>query len=393
MKPDPPLVQGRVIDEQDKPVPNVTVALSRIVMGSPGEVPGLAPLRTDADGEFEFHGPCLSFDLQLEVFAADHRLPPGEKLPLFRCGTSPSFEIRMQLLGRLRGRVLADPGVGPGDLALRVERAGAGASAREMRRLGNGFAIEFDGLAEGDYRLVASSPRDQQAFATVEGLSVKPGETCRDARLDPLDLRGRIPTAAPEGPSRAIRVLDEQGRELDHGLAWLEAAGGFTRHSWAGGRILVPADASGQLALVAPHTGLARVSLDAHPTEVRLPTALRARFSLDLPADLRDSGLGFRIGLGSAGSSEPLSDQLFDSGGWLELDAAHELALELAAPIELEGSLTALLPAAAGGGALAMPLLGTSHWDVRATDGEQRFALEPKPEAWNRLRTALGLRR
>jgi hypothetical protein len=389
LKPDAPLAQGRVIDEQDKPVPNVTVALNRIAMGSPGEIPGLAPVRTDAGGEFEFHGPCLSFDLQLEAFAADHRMPPGEKPPLFRCGTSPSFEIRMQLLGRLRGRVLTDPAVGAGDLALRVERGGAAQSVRQVRRLGNGFAIEFDGLAEGEYTLIASSPRDQQVFASIAGLSVKAGETCRDARLDPLDLRGRVPVEAPEGPTVEIRILDEQGRELDHGFAWL----GPARRTWAGGRIALPADARGELAVVAPHTGIGRITLDGQPAEIHLPPALHALFALELPADLHASGVGFGLQLGLADWSDPLSEDLFERGEWLELNAAGELAIELPAAAELDGSLTARLPAASGGGPLPLPLVAHGHWQVRATDGEQRFVIEARPEAWERLRSALEQRR
>jgi hypothetical protein len=388
LKPDAPLVQGRVIDEQQRPLPNVTVALNRIALGSPGEIPGLAPVRTDAAGEFEFHGPCLSFDLQLEAFAADHRVAPDEKLPLFRCGTSPSFEIRMQLVGRLRGRVLADPAVGAGDLALRLERAGAAQGARELRRIGNGFAIEFDGLAEGEYTLVASSPRDQQAFATVAGLAVKPGETCRDARIDPLDLRGHIPTEAPEGPSVAIRVLDESGRELERGNAWLDGAG----RAWTGGQILVPEQATGELALVAPHCALARVALDAHPREVRLPPALRARFALELPADLRTRGLRLRVALSYAGSDDPLGDRLFAPREWFELDAAGELACEFAVPTKIHVAVLALFKAATDDASMSLDLSSRDR-EVRAADGEQRLPIEVRPDSWERLRTALEQRR
>jgi hypothetical protein len=391
LKPDAPLVQGRVLDEQGAPVRDVTVALSRLSNGSPDGIAGIEPVRSSAEGRFEFHGPCLGCDLTLEVFARDYRLAPGEKRPLFRCGSSPSYDIRMRLLGRLQGRLLADPGVR--EFSLRLERAGSVQSARALRRLGAGFAIEFDALEPGEYSLLALSTLQDLTLARVDGLRVESGATCRDARLDPLDLRGLVPTRAREKVRTTIRVLDDQGRPLERGFAWYGPSGPVARWAWIDGRIEIPDDARGEIAVVAPHCALERASLEGSPRELRLRPALRARFVLDVPADLRGLGLGWELGLKWEGSSEPLSGGLFEYERPLPLDGAGELALEFPARCLLAGTLEARLPPERGAGRFGLELAGPAALDVREADGEQRIPLEGKPESWTKLRLALGLPR
>lgn len=135
----------------------------------------------------------------LRVEAAGHALAmhgpvaPGSK----------QIEIALARGGALEGRVLLEPGLPIAELTV---------YAPEDR----GGAPRVVPDAEGRFRLEGVSPGmcsvavlfDNKELAQLERVEIRSGETTRDPRLDPLDLRGRL-------ERRRLVVREARGRELE----------------------------------------------------------------------------------------------------------------------------------------------------------------------------------
>ena len=139
---------------------------------------------------------------------------------------SDDLRIVVPARGELVGKLLVDDGVPLNRVRLMV-RADAGGDVPPLQQMGwllprvePDGTFRFSELAEGRYLLVAAASHDGGVLATIRDLYVDAAGAGTDARVQPLDLRGRL---------RWIRldVFDEQGGPVKATLFALGAGGDF----------------------------------------------------------------------------------------------------------------------------------------------------------------------
>lgn len=182
------LVRGRVVSESGTPIPGARLT----VEAAPADSDALVfrqTLRGEADeqGRFEFRDHSRGKALRLDAAASGwltkkQRFLPGEE----------DLVIRLQAEGAIAGRVLLDEGIRPGNLRLRVEPSPDSRARRVMNGTGAlpDGSFRIGGLFPGRYDLFLEGGAGGPRVFEVEGVLVQSGETTRDPRLDPIDLRG-----------------------------------------------------------------------------------------------------------------------------------------------------------------------------------------------------------
>jgi len=144
--------------------------------------------------------------------------------------------------------------------------------------------LEADGsfrvgpLRPGEWRVRVGGPKDESALVDVDGVRVLAGETTRDARLDPADVRGLLRVIA-------LRVIDAAGRPIEKGSALARPEGESVQRAstfeFADGRVrLVTAAPALTVVVRAPGYGNARLERVTRDREVVLGTGYRARVVL-----------------------------------------------------------------------------------------------------------------
>ncbi|MCA9320310.1 MAG: carboxypeptidase regulatory-like domain-containing protein [Planctomycetes bacterium] len=277
------LVSGVVVDETGRPWPD---ALVRLTEGdaAPRDFGVEGPrARTNAQGRFVIRASPTGGALHVLV-THDLALPTWQGP--FEIGTD-GLTIVLPRGRTLDLRVLRDEGVSPGSLnvvligrpALREVLDPDGYDLRRKPSVHAEFLGEgryrFAGLRPGSARLEFRLAESSRALAfAIDEVEVPESGTCRDPRLDPVDLRGRLFTLqlrvrGAEGPLENARVstrIDEK-------------------------RFSVMTDAEGLATLVAP-APIDELSVSCHGfrnwkgyeprsvVEVRLEPAPRVRFEV-----------------------------------------------------------------------------------------------------------------
>lgn len=144
----------------------------------------------DAAGRFEVVGELEGDALRLGASVDDVHSAPVD----CRRGAR---EVRLELRegGRVAGRLLLDEGVDPRSLHLVVLPADDRAqdwNARRTAQVAPGGAFEVTQVLPGLHDVRVDPRGAGEGIVVAEGVAVRSGETTRDPRLDPVDLRGRL---------------------------------------------------------------------------------------------------------------------------------------------------------------------------------------------------------
>lgn len=198
LRPAPLVASGEVVDEAGRPVRGARV----VVESRSDEGDGWAPepdLSTvsDARGRFLVQGRLSAREIRVRA-TRDHHLA-GE--PVAAGAGAQGIRILLARGGSVEGSVVLDGGVRGADLeAVLLPASGPETAVR----LDAGGRFRFSASVPGTCRVGVRIREARAPFAIVGDVLVKAGETARDARLDPLDLRGRLRSAV-------ITVTDGDG--------------------------------------------------------------------------------------------------------------------------------------------------------------------------------------
>jgi len=190
----PLIVAGSVRDEAGQPVrrANVTVRFG-VSAGRPDRWNWIRSriLQSDEAGEFRLVGAASGERLELQA-STTGRKSAAREVPFGAIGV----QLVLEGTGQIAGSVRTDERVPEKQLFVRagpegaVDARGQPSWLHSARIPGDG-AFTLGDLPAGTYR-VAVCVGNQSPIEVVTGVEVRSGAETRDARLDPLDLRGRL---------------------------------------------------------------------------------------------------------------------------------------------------------------------------------------------------------
>ncbi|TAJ17591.1 MAG: hypothetical protein EPO68_09290 [Planctomycetota bacterium] len=331
LQPPAVLLAGRVVDARGAPVEGARFELYEPVhLGGSTEpswwnaIAFADDVRSDANGEFTIHGSSAATKLAVRASASALASPSLEFAP-----GALGVELALRALGGLRGRVLLDPPSLASACAVRILRDGvadAGYEQREVAReldADGGFA--FDGLEPGIWEARVTRRDDREPLAAVEDLRVEAGAVLEDARLNPLDLGGKLRRLR-------IEVVDSSGAAVERARATFRPTHAETETRWstceiAGGALeLLVRELPLEMRIEA--RGYLSVELAAVTGDVRatLGKAPLLRFALADPSKLPGPPIHIAPALvsldGGAGVEQSV-DLYFDARGEIEVHAAR----------------------------------------------------------------------
>ncbi|HKX46682.1 MAG TPA: hypothetical protein VJP77_08255, partial [Planctomycetota bacterium] len=216
----PPLARGHVVDPAGAPVAGVPISVVSVQpSGSYGlvDAPRSAG-RSRSDGSFVFAGSLDGVDDEGGRFAL---LVTGgghyQRDPVLFAPGDSDLVLVVEPYGAIAVRILVDKAFG--QATVRTGFAGVrpvgGAGWTEWREVDE---FEVVNLRAGEWAVQAAVSGEVVVGAVVEPITVGPGETVRDPRLDPLDLRGRVRTIE-------VAVVDREGRTVDGAVLRARAPG------------------------------------------------------------------------------------------------------------------------------------------------------------------------
>jgi RNA polymerase sigma factor (sigma-70 family) len=338
-------VAGQVVDVHGAPVAEVQVSVARWTrMGGEGAPEmwnwesGVDSPNTDADGRFHlFDDPPPG---RFAVAARVGNFGFGEFVPFER--GAREVVIRLPALGGLAGRLLLPQGVDTAALRVSMDPQ-AESDSRNLPALAPrpDGSFEFNGLEAGLHRAAIRrvwDPEDAPLVA-LDGVRVSAGGPSRDARLDPLDLRGALHPLE-------LEIVDPEGHPVTLGhvaltphavegarCVRLRIEDGFARLCGAGRSSDVEVEAPGFRSTRFENVrGAARLELErGFEVRVRVPD------SLALPPEGAALVLGFHFADAPRGASETVLDVDGNYAGWWDggpyveraLDADREVAVLL----------------------------------------------------------------
>jgi hypothetical protein len=184
----PVLAAGIVVDDQDRGIAGASVAIE----GASG-----LNVRTDAQGRFRLVG---SLPRAEGTLLASRNGSTSAPLP-FQPGAT-DLRLVLERQGSFAGTVLLDDSTPLAMLRLRIERDGGRSSSIGDLQLGAGNEFRSGELAPG--LVNCSFEMGGEAVWSASGVEVRGGETTRDPRMQPVDLRGLFRDVRIEvlGPDR-----------------------------------------------------------------------------------------------------------------------------------------------------------------------------------------------
>lgn len=322
------LVAGIVVDEHGEPMAACRVQVQDKRRYGKGEDEWYwnyldqGFTETGAKGEFALHAETEAAEIQVMAFARDMWCEGVVVAP-----GSVGVAVVVRPGAQLAGRVLLDADAKPESFFVRLKLL-----APEGDTPWHGFPLdarggfELTGLRPGRYDLDLVLRDANEPLLLVQGLLLVPGANA-DARLDPLDARGRT-------GSFSVRASGPDGGALREFTVWrLRADGRATLHSARDGVVLIPlSEGAADLAVEADGCLRAQLTRVSSDQSVRLRAGPRVRVTVvnqhEIPADCRVS-----VGLRPAGDQEAgfhgVAPKLADSSGAVEWTAsalgAHEV--------------------------------------------------------------------
>ncbi len=381
----PLLVAGIVRDAAGMGVADARVRLElspEDAQASGGDGWESSPLTTTSgtDGAFALHGLARAQRTRTWAELARSRSDTVEAEPGARDVT-----LLLRATGSLVGSLRLDPGLSASALAVRIEREGAGAPSHEERSrtyqqpLADG-RFHFQGLLPGRYALVVGIEDDEPELVRVAGVEVRAGEACSDARIQGLDLRGRL---------HAVRLV-LRAPEAEHGLEGLfayHAPGESGTERWRAfqGSPVEFLTAWERVDGTLTVQGFRRVVLAgvAGEREVELVPALAVRLVLPTGLPLPEPPVHIKAVL-----VEPDSQDIDWSAP--VFDAQREIVCRAPAAGRLRVCWIVERRSSGGASATTLAIEPAQYVEVREQDAEQRFELELSGEALRRALADVG---
>jgi hypothetical protein len=197
LAPHPPRVAGRVLDEHGAPLPRAAIdARVELEPGSNAARLRLehltARLYTDAEGRFAWNAPPISSDgalvsrtmLALTAYGETSR-SPVVRVPY----GARDVELVPVPVGGFTGHIEPDPRVPMHVLFLEHRVAGDDSAGAWTRLFARDTFVEANGLDAGRYDFRVRLAETEECAVWVRDIEVRSGETTRDPRLEPLDVR------------------------------------------------------------------------------------------------------------------------------------------------------------------------------------------------------------
>ena len=247
------IAAGRVIDDLGQPVGSASIGWEP-ADGHETDADSWAATRsgatTDGNGAFVLRGSAAAPRVELR---GHHR--KVHVLPVEVATGATDVEIRAERMGGMRGAVLLDPGVPAASLVVEIQAQGSSdARAEQLVTYGESSAASNEGrslswsergerlqprsdgrfmakrLVPGSYTVAVVSGR--AVLAEVTDLLVAPGEVNQDARIQAIDLRGRLRVfrlelvpPAPEFPlTGSLRYVESGSSGAEHALSFQDQA-------------------------------------------------------------------------------------------------------------------------------------------------------------------------
>jgi hypothetical protein len=248
LAPAPRIAAGTVVDAASQPVERawVTPSIKRF-WGEEAEQfwwDGMwnDRVRTDTAGHFEIRGHVREGEVSLSAEAGGGK-SAGQVVSV---GAS-DVVLRLVSTGEIAGRVLADsPGLLE-RLHVQAERQGAENSADNRwftAQVDEEGAFRMQEVVPGTYLVRVMTEGGWSQIGEFDDVRVVAGETTRDPRLDPLDLRGKAVIVE-------LEIVDEAGEPLAMGHVFSASKDEDGSTSWSGSMFQ-----NGKLALVHDGAGV-----------------------------------------------------------------------------------------------------------------------------------------
>ncbi|MBL8899116.1 MAG: RNA polymerase sigma factor [Planctomycetes bacterium] len=211
----PPLAAGVIVDGAGAPLPAqlfVERLWTDLERDEWREQSGCMISIVQRNGEFSLYGNCAAGELRLR--AERRGFLQADPVPFAR-GES-GLRLVLQTAPSIEGSVLLDAGVPHGALQVRLSGTAVPPPARSLLATLDGAGrFGFRDLRAGSASLriclplehPSQIPPDSANVTRIDGLELRAGAACADARLQEIDLRGLL-------RSVKLRVLDEAGIPL-----------------------------------------------------------------------------------------------------------------------------------------------------------------------------------
>ena len=361
----PPVVfvAGRVVDDAGRGVGHADLVLSR----KTGDKPYWDQVwefrhRSQEDGTFEIYDDVEGVSWRLGA-TKDAWLALAT--PFDRGQTD--LELRATSAGSIAGSVLLDEDI-PGDL-IEIEFEAVDRKYEETflrwddsrAGLGSQGGFERPGLHPGVYNVIFRVEGVRDAVNRIEGVPVVSGDTTRDPRLQPLDLRGTI-------NAFRITLVTPDAKAIGNGNLKFDRAGAEELQCWKWFQ-------SEEFTLLSPHPAI-DVNIDINgylqarlrdlrgDAEVELSTGLTVRVVLNADAPLPEPPIYIKPALTSVDGGSAKIDFGADA-----FDDSREVRLRAVEPGTMR--VVWILERRASSGAMAMQ---------REVEPEQRVEILPGVE-------------
>ncbi|HKB14957.1 MAG TPA: carboxypeptidase-like regulatory domain-containing protein, partial [Planctomycetota bacterium] len=220
----PVAAAGTVVDAAGDPVGRATVTptvpLPRTVEGGATRLPKcwLVPVRTDARGRFEIRGEVGSDRVSL---LAEKRGLAGDPVEV-EAGARDA-RLVLEVAGEIEGTVLLDPSLLDSIVLAHAfrktpEPSREVSSSEKPAVVARDGRFSLRGLESGSHSVHLVYAATGTEIGRVEDIPVREGETARDPRLDPLDLRGGFRLID-------LELADERGAPIFQARAYSRRSG------------------------------------------------------------------------------------------------------------------------------------------------------------------------
>ncbi|HEU4419738.1 MAG TPA: hypothetical protein VFT55_12435, partial [Planctomycetota bacterium] len=212
----PVVAAGIVVDGHGRPIAHATVTPSIPLPRSEDDkaLPPcwLVPARSDAAGRFEIRGDTAAGSISLLATKQDL---VGDAVLVPAC--TRDARLVLGAAAAIEGVVLLEPSL-LGAMVLVEANREAGSSADTAPGgssgvVGRDGAFSLSGLQPGSHTLRIVYAANATELAKVDSVAARAGETTRDPRLDPLDLRATCQLIT-------LEICDENGRPVANGRAY-----------------------------------------------------------------------------------------------------------------------------------------------------------------------------
>ncbi len=295
-----PIVRGRVVDDLGRAIERASITLERTALVDGREVRDTIECpqaESLADGSFEVLGECPGGRMSACGDRDGYFEPRPVERVEFSCGLETELLLRLERGGALRTSVRVDPGLGQ-ILEWTIEHLDEERS-EELETLAGGLLVrDTTGLAPGLHRVRLSLRGSSDSFLLdVPDVLVRPGELTIDARLQEVDLRGKLAQSdSGAAPGRVVvRVFDAQGRPCSDGMLDRFAAESGSEY-WHGGRAeLDRGDIGYRIGIWAPGGRAWYGPCPAVDTDLHLEPPLQVHVHVELPREVCLPGWSFAL--------------------------------------------------------------------------------------------------